>query len=218
MSTALIAGASGLVGSHILATLLYEKIYDHIIVLSRRELDLAHNPALNLEIIDFDDLNISLKNIQADHVYLSLGTTQKKAGSKEAFHLVDYRYQVEILRIMQQQGASRFAVVSSVGADPKSLSYYLKTKGEMEASMLKVNPSLLHIVRPSLLLGDRQEFRLTEELSKKISRFIAPLLMGSLQKYRPVHARDVGRFLVEKMQQEQKGIFIWESHEIVPFA
>ena len=210
---ALIAGASGLVGSHCLEQLLKSDRYSHVISVGRRDLPLIH-PKLEQKTINFNKLHNYASDLEADDVFCCLGTTIKKAGSKEAFYKVDYTYVVELAKITAGKGASQFIVVSAMGADADSMIFYNKVKGEMERDVQQQNFSAVHILRPSLLLGERTEHRLGEELASKIMKPLSGLMLGPLKKYKPIEAETVAKAMLYVATQQQKGAHIYPSNEI----
>ncbi|MFD2248319.1 oxidoreductase [Pontibacter ruber] len=210
---ALIAGASGLVGSHCLQLLLQSNRYSQVISIGRREVPLIH-PKLDQKIVDFDNLKKYASELAADDVYCCLGTTIKKAGSEEAFYKVDHTYVTTLAQVTAARQASQFLVVSAMGADAKSMIFYNRVKGEMEADVQKQGFEAVHIFRPSLLLGEREEHRTGEELASKIMRPLSGLMIGPLRKYRPIQAETVAKAMLYAASQDQKGVHIYPSDEI----
>lgn len=213
MKTALIVGATGLVGKHLLTLLLKSPKYKTVIALSRRSLNID-NDKLNEHIIDFETIDKLKFDIKIDDVFCCLGTTIKTAGTKEAFKRVDYHYVAELAQWAKQNNCEQFAVISSVGANKNTNNFYLKTKGEMEHFICELNLPVVHIFRPSLLLGDRKEFRLGEKVFEKLMVLINPLMKGRLMKYKAIKAYDVAKAMYNKAQHKQKNIFIYEGEEI----
>ncbi|WP_114782494.1 oxidoreductase [Botryobacter ruber] len=211
--TALIAGASGLVGGHCLRLLLNSDRYDQVISIGRRELPMIH-PKLDQQVIDFDNLKKYRMEMVADDVFCCLGTTIKKAGSKEAFTRVDYTYVTQLAEITANKGASQFLVISSMGADPGSLFFYNRTKGKMEEDIKKFGFETVHIIRPSLLLGEREEQRTGEEIASKIMKPISSLMIGPLEKYKPIQAATVAQAMVNLAAQDKKGIHLHLSDDL----
>lgn len=197
--TAIIAGASGLTGSYLLRFLLENDTYERVIALVRKPMDLEH-PKLEQKVFDFD--RPRQEDLKADHVYIALGTTIKKAGSKEAFRKVDYEYPLQIARIAYEAGAKRLAVVSAVGANARSVFFYNRVKGEMEEKMLDIPCEGLFIARPSMLLGARKEFRLGEEMGKAVMKGIRFLLPAN---YKAVHASQVAAAMIDRVNSGQEG-------------
>ena len=210
--TALIAGATGLVGSYCLRMLLQSDRYAKVTALVRRPLEVLH-PKLEQKVVDFDQL-ATTPGIIADDIFCCLGTTMKKAGSKDAFYKVDYTYVVELARITSMQFASQFLVVSAMGADPDSLIFYNRVKGEMEEAIKKLSFTAVHIFRPSLLLGERPETRIGEKIGEVVMTALKPVMVGPLKKYRAVPARDVAKAMLVMAIDDGGGIQIHESDEI----
>ena len=216
--SALVAGASGLVGSQLLDVLLKGSFYDEVYVLSRRPLKIRH-PKMKELIIDFDELPQMTDFPQVQDVYCCLGTTMKKAGSKEAFRKVDYRYPLELAENAAEKGAAQYLLVSAMGADKNSFIFYNRVKGEVEEAISKLSSyKQIAIFRPSLLLGERQEARRGEGTAKLLMRLFKPLLIGPLRKYRGIHARTVANGMYHVARQDLRGVQIYDSGEIKPLA
>ena len=205
---ALVIGATGLIGDQLARKLCQSAYYDKIKVLVRKPLGWQH-PRLQEIHVDFDHLNSLLT--QADDIFCCLGTTMKKAGSKEAFRKVDYQYPMDIARLGREQGASQFAIVTSMGADPKSLFYYSRVKGEVERDLAFLNYPTLLIFRPSLLLGNRPEPRLGERISAGFMKLFSPLMPA---KYKAIESSIVAEFMATKAQQNLTGRHVFESDAI----
>lgn len=211
---ALIVGATGLIGGYCLQTLLARPGYSEVIALVRKPILKTHG-RLRTIVTEFDDnLATEISNIQADDVFCCIGTTIKKAGSQEAFKQVDLSLVVTVAELMREQGAEQFIVISSMGADPNSKVFYSRIKGEMECALQQLNYPSLHIIRPSLLLGPREEFRLGEKIGTLLTPVLKPLLFGSLKKYHPVQAESVARFMVKVAHEESLGVQVYESDMI----
>jgi uncharacterized protein YbjT (DUF2867 family) len=160
--TAIISGASGLVGEQLLTQLLDDKNYEKVIAVVRKPLDLKHEKLVQ-EVIDFGKLPAAIAGINADHGYCCLGTTIKKAGTKDNQYIIDHDYVVEFARGCHAAGVRRFAVVSSIGANPESSNFYLRTKGKMEQDVKLIPFDGIYILQPSFLLGGRKEYRAGEK-------------------------------------------------------
>lgn len=211
--TAMVAGGSGLTGSCLVQLLLQDSDYSKIILLSRHPSGINHEK-LDERIIDFNNLRNSIGDMKADNVFCCLGTTMKNAGSKEAFRKVDHDYVVEFAGIMCENGANQFIVISSMGADVNSSIFYNRVKGEMEMAVKNIPFPVIHILRPSLLLGKRNEKRTGERLAIFFFKIFGFLMMGSLKKYRAIEASTVARAMVRIAQTRGDGIFIYESEMI----
>jgi uncharacterized protein YbjT (DUF2867 family) len=213
MKTALVAGATGLVGKQLVQELLHSNRYKTVKVLTRRDIDLAH-PKLIVYNIDLNKLEAYDEALRADDVFCCLGTTMAKARSKEEFYRVDYTYPVSLARRCSQLGAKQFLIVSALGANKRSRFYYNRVKGEVEETVSSVSFRCIHIFRPSLLLGKRNETRQGEDAAKlfyKIFGFLIPA------RYKGVEALQVARAMATFAAEENGGIFIHESNEIRAF-
>jgi len=150
----------------------------------------------------------------ADDVYCCLGTTIKKAGSKEAFYKVDHTYVVQLAQVTAGKGATQFLVVSSMGADAGAMFFYNKVKGEMERDVQQQGLNTVHIFRPSLLLGEREEVRTGEEVASKVMEPLSKLMIGPLKKYKPIAGETVAKAMLYAATQNQYGVHIHPSDEI----
>ncbi|AKD02225.1 oxidoreductase [Pontibacter korlensis] len=215
--TALIAGASGLVGGHLISLLLKSERYSQIISVGRHELPLIH-PKLDQQIVNFDKIKDYAADMVADDVFCCLGTTIKKAGSKENFYKVDHTYVTQLAETTARKGAIQFLVVSAMGADPASFVFYNKVKGEMERDVQQQPFNSIHIFRPSLLLGERDEKRTGEDLAGKLMKPLSGLMVGPLEKYKPVEAEAVAKAMLAAAKQETPGKHIHPSDEIARTA
>lgn len=206
--TALLVGATGLVGGHLLQQLLDHPDYSIVVALIRRPLDLQH-PKLRQEIIDFDRPDPSL--IKGDDLFCALGTTLKKAGSKAAQYRIDCEYPYEIGKIARENGVKRYLLVSSIGADAHSSNFYLRTKGDLEEKIKSLGFEAFVSARPSFLLGDRSEFRLGEKIGIVIAGVLNPLMIGGLRKYRGIAAAQVARILIHYANNGAQGMTVLEG-------
>lgn len=214
---ALIVGATGLIGGSCLQALCDNPNYSEVTAVVRKPILKTHR---KLEVITctFDNLQNELSNIQAHDVFCCLGTTIKKAGSQEAFRVIDCFLVVKVAELMRKQGAEQFLVISAMGADSKSKVFYNRTKGEMEDSLKGIGYPYLRIIRPSLLLGKRDEFRFGEKIGVLLTPVLKPFLIGSLKKYSPVEAESVAHFMVKVATATEEpipGVHVYESDLIV---
>jgi uncharacterized protein YbjT (DUF2867 family) len=211
---ALVLGSTGLVGKHLLDLLLKDEEYSEVVTFVRKPTGLTHARLVEM-VIDFDNMEDLKSDIRIDHVYLCLGTTMATAGSKENFYKVDYTYTVQGAGWAQKHGASKVCLVSAIGASQKSWFYYSQVKGQVESDIQALDFDTTIIVRPSLLLGKRKEYRKGEVMAERVSQWFGFLYSGPLSKYRPVKASDVARTMWENMKKPSsvKTIFI-ESHHI----
>lgn len=204
---ALLVGATGLVGGYCLKRLLTDDTFSQVTVLTRRSLA-QNRPKLIEVIVDFDRLAEYGENIRADTVFCCLGTTLKTAGSQQAFARVDHDYVVELARLSAQQGVGQFLLISAIGADPGSRIFYNRVKGLTEEAVKVLPFRTVHILRPSLLLGPRREWRPAEAVSQRILPLFSGLLQGPLRKYRPVQAETVAAKMVELAKTDRPGIHV----------
>lgn len=211
--TALIAGASGLIGSQLLPLLLASDRYAKVVAVGRRPLPIVH-PKLEQRILDFDHLEEHRFALIADDVYCCLGTTMRQAGSKKAFYTVDYLYVVKLAALTAGNFAVQLLVVSAMGADEKSRVYYNRVKGEMEEAVRQTPFRAVHLFRPSLLLGERSEQRLGERVGAVLLRALRPVLLGPLRRYRAVEAATVARAMLCAATQDTIGIQVHTSDAI----
>ncbi len=203
----LLAGATGLVGGHCLTRLLADEDIGKVTVFARRALERTH-PKLTFHVVNFDHLGDHAEMIDADAALCCLGTTQRAAGSPEAFAKVDHIYVAELARLAVTRRVSRFVLVSAVGADPGSPVFYNRIKGRAETAVSELPFEAVHILRPSLLLGARPEPRPVEDWSKPFVPFWSLFLRGPFSRYRPVAAETVAARMVELAKSAQEGVHI----------
>lgn len=215
--TALLLGATGLVGGHCLDILLQDETYEKVITLGRKKIELQ-NPKLIQHVVDFDNLEEHTNLFQARDVFCCLGTTIKTAGSQEAFRKVDFTYAVEAARIASQNGAEQFLIVTSSGANSKSFVFYNRVKGETEEAIKNFSFKSIQIFRPSLLLGERKEYRQGERISEKFLKAFKFLLVGGLRKYRAIQASEVAQAMVRMAKAVPQGVHVYESDRIKEIA
>ncbi|WP_151087608.1 NAD(P)H-binding protein [Hymenobacter baengnokdamensis] len=211
--TALLAGATGLVGSELLPLLLASERYAKVIVVGRRPVSFEH-PKLTQVTTELDQLEDVRLRLIADDVYCCLGTTIRQAGSQSAFYKVDFLYVVKLAALTAANFAAQFLVVSSLGADVDSRFYYSRVKGEMEAAVRQTPFRAIHIFRPSLLLGERAQPRLGERLGAVVLSLVKPLLRGGWRKYRPVAAATVAQAMLRAAQEDGGGLRVHSSENL----
>lgn len=212
--TAIIVGSSGLTGSHLLRLLLGSEIYGKVISLVRKPSHIT-DPKLEEHIIDFDDIDSYKDFIHGDDMFCCLGTTIRKAGSKDAFRKVDLTYPIQLAWIASERGIKQLLIISSIGANPKSGNFYLRTKGEYEEELKNIPFKSTAILRPSLLLGNRPEFRLGERISAYVMETLSFILPS---KYKPIKSEDVAKAMCSIAQKELRGNNIYETETIKEFA
>lgn len=213
MLTALLVGASGLIGRSCLDILLQDSYYSRVTIFVRKLLLLQH-PKLQQQLVDFDQLEYHAHLIKADHVFCCLGTTIKQAGSQDAFYKVDFTYPYNIAAIASRNGAGQFLIVTSLGASSKSGVFYNRVKGNVEEAVSGLKFSAIHIFRPSLLLGSRAEFRLGEKIAMFLFRIFGFILIGRWRKYRAIRTSVVAEAMVTMAKLDLQGKRTYESDVI----
>jgi len=207
--TATLVGATGLIGSHLLQELLNDSYFDTVKILIRRPIDITH-PKLKKKIVDFNDsdsLLMALSN--SDVLFCSIGTTQKKVkGDKGAYRKIDFEIPVKLARFCKMISCEKFILVSSAGANSKSSNFYQRLKGETDEAVKEIGLRIVHIMRPSLLLGERKEYRLGENIGNTIMTSLSFLIPS---KYKAIEAKDVARVMLILSKKNEEGIFVHEN-------
>jgi uncharacterized protein YbjT (DUF2867 family) len=227
MKTAVIIGSTGLVGSLLLEKLAFEAGFQQIIAVCRqkpKDLSIFSNP--RVRVITFNFLNWSELELQVksfigtsnSSFFCCLGTTIGQAKSEEAFRKVDHDYVVEFSKLAKSCKAEQLLVVSALGADKNSTVFYNKVKGETEADVQSQYAGKVHFLRPSLLLGDRRDFRFGERVAILLSPVFSPLMFGPLEKYKPVLASDVAACLFNVASKKTPASVIIDNNEIMKLA
>ncbi|HSH52113.1 MAG TPA: NAD-dependent epimerase/dehydratase family protein [Bacteroidales bacterium] len=219
--TAIVFGASGLTGSYLVKELTQNEQYQTIKAFNRRTQN-YNNAKIKEHLINFNQLNEYAHEFKADDVFCCLGTTLKKAGSKENFFEIDHDLPLQIARICQNNHCDTFIAISSIGANAKSSNYYIRTKGLMEQNILNLNFRYQAFVRPSMLLGSRTESRPAETFGKIMMKVFGFLFMGNLKKFRGIHAQTVAKAMINIINQQnyfsKAGKNIFESDELKKIA
>jgi uncharacterized protein YbjT (DUF2867 family) len=203
---ALVAGATGLVGGLLLGNLLDAPDYARVYALTRRPFGKEH-PRLANRVVVFERMAEQLKGLAAHDAFCCLGTTIAEAGSQEAFRQVDVDAVLLFARAARAAQVSRFVVVSSVGADPRSKKFYLRTKGEMEAAVTALGFPSVDILQPSLLLGPRKQLRPLEITGRIFAPLVNPLLTGSREAYRAIAAETVAKGMLGAARRGARGVY-----------
>lgn len=214
MKTAIIIGATGLTGKALLNQLLQDEQFNKVILFLRKELPIKHAKLIQ-HTIDFNHLDNYKDLIKGDVVFCCLGTTIKTAGSKEAFKKVDFTYPTEFAKIAKQNGISSFLLQSSLGADAASNNFYLKVKGETEDTVKNLSFNSFATFRPSMLLGDRAEFRFGESIGKIVMQLFSFLFIGKLKRYKAIHVNHVASAMIKHSKLNKLGNIIIENEEMI---
>jgi uncharacterized protein YbjT (DUF2867 family) len=203
---AMLAGATGLVGSHLLEGLLQSPEHSRVYAVTRRPLGREH-PRLANRIVQFDRLESQLRGTVCTEAFCCLGTTIADAGSQEAFRMVDLEYVLAFARAARAAQAQRFVVLSSVGADPQAKNFYLRVKGEMEEAVSGVGFPSLDILQPSLLLGWRRQMRPIELAGRLFMPLVNPFLVGAREPWRGIPARTVAHAMLAAARSTRRGTY-----------
>jgi len=210
---AVIAGASGLIGSKLLNILLHEPYYDEVLILVRKELPVSHKKLVQL-VIDFDNLDEHVAAITGHSVFCCLGSTRKKTPDLTTYRKIDHDYPLKLAQLVKQNDVEQYHLVSAIGANSHSSNFYTKMKGEVEEAIEKVGLKCLHIYQPSVLTGGRKESRPGERFIIGLMKVIDPLLVGGLKKYRSISAGTVARAMFNESIKKQEGVFVHASDKI----
>lgn len=200
---ALVFGATGLTGSKLVDQLISDARYKEIIVFVRRKYTIE-NPKITVKLVDFSIPQSFLEDISGDDLFCCLGSTMKQSNnSHTAFRAVDIDLIVKIAEMASLNQVSSFIVVSSIGASPTSRNFYLRTKGKMEARLKKIAFKNLIIVRPSILLGARNDKRTFEKVGQTMAKLFGFAFIGKLKKYRGIDARNLAKTMIYLANQNQ---------------
>ena len=213
--TAAIIGASGLIGSEILAILKHDQEYETIRLIVRWPVTDSH-PKIEMKLVNFEDYeSLKLAIDGCDVVFCAVGTTQKKVkGDKLAYRKVDYDIPVNAAQACLETKCEHFLLVSSVGANAQSNNFYLKLKGDVEDAIQKISIPSISIFRPSVLLGRRKESRIGERIGQALMNVVSPLLGGKQSKYKPIAARDVAAAMIKAAKKRERGYHVYEYQDI----
>ncbi|MDM5246241.1 MULTISPECIES: oxidoreductase [unclassified Lysinibacillus] len=213
MRAAIVVGATGLTGTSLVKQLCENDEYISVTVIARRELAFT-DPKLEVKIRNFDTLEE--KDIEFAHeLYCCLGTTIKKAGSREEFEKVDFEYPLTIASLAKKRGIPHMLVITAMGANENSPFYYNRVKGKLEHDLTELGLQRLSIIRPSLLVGEREEFRLGEKAGEKVLKLAKPLLVGPLKRSRSIEASQVAKaMIVIALNGNKQPVTIYPSQEL----
>ena len=212
MKTALLFGASGLVGSHVLSQLISNNNYSKIKLFVRSSIDIS-DPKIEIIQTDFNNLENHKEDIKGDDCFFCIGTTKKNSPDKNEYKKVELEVPKQIAQIAKSNSVNSFVFISSGYADPKSSGDYLKFKGEVEEELKRLNFPKLGIMRPSFLLGDRKEKRVGEKIGIFVFKLLSPLFLGPLKKMKPIHSATVAKAMIAITQNDSSQT-IFESNEI----
>jgi uncharacterized protein YbjT (DUF2867 family) len=215
MKTALVIGATGLVGKQLVQQLLADDRFSRVVVFVRRTTGVQH-PKVQEHLIDFDAVDSWKDLVRGDVLFSTLGTTIKKAGSQEAQYKIDYTYQYNFAKVAADNGVPAYVLVSSSGAKTTSRIFYSRMKGELEEAVKKLPFQYIRIIQPGLLAGEREEFRLGETIAYGISSVFK--FIPGLDAYRPYHDTVVAKALINAALTEGEKIKIYTLRDIFLLA
>ncbi|MEE4178690.1 MAG: NAD(P)H-binding protein [Bacteroides sp.] len=215
MKTALVIGATGLVGHQLVKQLMVDKDFDKVVLFSRRSTGLA-SPKLEEHLIDFDHPDQWQHLVKGDVLFSALGTTLSKAGSKKAQFKVDHGYQFQFAAAAARNAVPAYVLVSSAGASPRSKAFYMRMKGELERDVKGLLFSFIILIKPGPLQGNRQEKRLGENIGVAVIRFFNGL--GLFKKYRPIGGDEVSRAMIRAYKQAKPGVSSFQLDELFALA
>ena len=206
MKTAIIFGATGLVGNHLLNLLIADNFYSKIIVFTRNPYNIV-NEKIEIIKIDFDNLDKYSNLIKGDNCFFCIGTTKKETPDNDEYRNIEYNLPVRIGQIAKKNSVNSFIYLSSLGSSINTNNLYLKNKGEAEDALKKLNFLNLSIIRPSLILGSRNKFRPGEFILQKVFKSLSFLFQGPLKKYRAIDANDIAKAMLNISKSNYKNIY-----------
>ena len=213
MKKAAVIGASGFIGFFLLSELLNDPDYEQVTIVVRKQLDIQH-PKLKTLIGDFSTLPNLKDQIEADEVFIAMGTTKSKTPDEKEYYQIDHDYPVLAARIARESGAKSVFIVTAVGANQHSKVFYLRTKGEVERDITSLGFEHAHFFRPSMLLGERKEHRALEKTLIKMWPVVQGIFVGGLSKYKGIEGRDVARAMIRAAKQQSKSVKVYEWKEM----
>ena len=215
---ALVTGATGLVGKQLMDQLLAIDYYTKIKVFTRRPLNYKDN-RIEEFVIDFDKLENHKDDMDAHDHFCCLGTTLRKAGSKEAFVKIDHDYPLQLAEIaMGSPSFVQFIVVTAVGANSSSPLFYNQVKGQIEDSLMELGMKRLHIFQPSLLLGPREDFRFMENVAKFFSAVLTFFVIGTKRRLWAIKGSDVAKAMLTVAKRSGDGVYVYKPSKIRKIA
>lgn len=210
---AVIIGASGLIGRHLVNALLLSHEYSEVVSISRKKIP-VHSSKLKQVIAEFDNEDAYKGYIVGHALFCCLGSTRHKTPDKKEYYKIDHDHPVRLAEIALENGVEQYHLVSSIGASTDSSNFYLKMKGETERDIKNIGLKAVCIYRPSVLVGERTESRQLERLAIKFTLLISPLLIGPLKKYRAIHAKVVAKAMFKTSLKPREGVYIYSSEQI----
>ncbi len=215
MRTAIVIGATGLVGRHLTEQLLRDRRFELVKIFVRRSTGI-NNAKLQEHVVDFDNLDGWKKLVTGDVLYSAMGTTLRQAGSKEAQYKTDYTYQYQVAKVAAANGVPEYVLVSAAGSSPDSSVFYSRIKGELERDVQKLPFETIHIIRPGMLAGEREKVRTGEQLGVGVLNIIS--LIPGLKKLRPIQGGEVARAMLNATFRHVVGIHSYTMGDVAKLA
>ena len=213
MKTALLFGSSGLVGGHLLNQLIKDTNYSKIKLFVRSDAEIS-DPKVEIIKTDFNSLENHKEDIKGDDCFFCIGTTKHNSPDKDDYRRVELKIPKEVAQIAKSNLVNSFIFVSALYANPKSSGEYIRFKGQVEEELKELNFPKLAILRPSFLIGDRKEKRVSEMIGIFVFKLLSPLLLGPLKKMKPIHSETVAKAMIAVIQNDIQQHTL-ESNEIV---
>jgi uncharacterized protein YbjT (DUF2867 family) len=211
MKKAILIGATGLIGRALIRQLTADTDYSEVLLIARKKIE--NLPAkFQLIQLNFDEIEKCKSEITGDVLFSTLGTTLKTAGSKEAQYKIDFDYQFNVAKIASDNGVKNLVLLSSAGASSKSSIFYSRMKGELDEAVQKLKFDHVSIIRPSMLVGKREEFRLSEKIFTPLAYIVN--IIPFARKYRPIKDSIVAQAMINAVKSNQSAYKIYELGDV----
>lgn len=214
-----IIGATGMIGNYLREEALNDHFFDTVRLVVRRPLEKT-GPRLEIKLVDFDDGESFKLALEESHtVFCCIGTTQKRVkGDNDLYRKIDFDIPARAARFAKEAGCSNFVIITSVGANRHSNTFYLRLKGELEYTLHGIGLDSVHIMQPSMLLGERNEKRSGENFLQGTMKMLSGLFFGSFRKFRAIHGRTVAKAMLNAAKTGRPGFHRYTFDEIVKLA
>jgi len=216
-TTALVLGASGMIGLQVVHLLLANPAYSKVYAVTRKKLNFSHDKLENI-IADYDSIDPLIEDLLVDQLFSCLGSTQKKTPNRKIYYQIDHDYPLKVASLLKKNGCESVAIISSMGAHPNAKNFYLRMKGETDRDLIQIGFSATHTFRPSLLIGDRQESRFAEDLFGLLFKGLNLLLWGPLKDYKSIYGKDVASAMMSAINNHTSGVHIYKTSRIKNLA
>ena len=211
MKKAILIGATGLIGKALIRQLAIDTAYSEVLLIARKKIE--NLPAkFKLIQVNFDEIEKYKSEISGDVLFSTLGTTLKTAGSKDAQYKIDFDYQFNVAKIASDNGVKNLVLLSSAGANSKSYIFYSRMKGELDEAVQKLKFDHVSIIRPSMLVGKREEFRLSEKIFTPLAYIVN--IIPFARKYRPIKDSIVAQAMINAVKSNQSAYKIYELGDV----